>query len=442
MPLTVLTDNNVREILHDLNKEDVEAIALALAEALHSYSTGDTNSPCCSNYQPERTVVTKNGVTSLFMPATTGTSVGMKIVSMEAAPPPSSAASIISTKSSISSATSGVESLQLTPASRQSTTSSDAPSITGSDFRPPPSIASQKSPTARGSVTLLDSNGYPQGIVNAEELTAFRTSLGAIFMLTKRSSVHTITVFGAGKLAYWHIRLALTLRAEDIHHVNIINRSFDRAVRLMKRFQVGHGGREEWKHVKFSVVSPEFGEYGRLLKEEIRKADVIFCTTPSLEPLFPHEFLTSHEGRRKGRYISAVGSFAPHMIELHPEIIKQAVKHDHSTGHHRHFHKHARSEGVIVVDTLDGCLKEAGEIIQAGVKPDQLVEVGELIMVKRAAHKEVEMGGEGEKGLWEWLQKGNVIYKSVGLGLMDLVAAGELVRIARERDIGTMVEDF
>lgn len=87
-------------------------------------------------------------------------------------------------------------------------------------------------------------------------------------------------------------------------------------------------------------------------------------------------------------------------------------------------------------------MKEAGEIIQAKLRPDNLVEVGELIMVKRAAMKEVELGGEGEKGLHEWLVKGNVIYKSVGLGLMDLVVGGDLIMLARERGIGTTIDDF
>lgn len=286
----------------------------------------------------------------------------------------------------------------------------------------------------------MDAVGNPQGIINAEELTAFRTSVGATFMLQKREKVSTITVFGAGKQAYWHIRLALILRGKEIHNINIINRSVENAIKLMKRFHPGSGGRAEWAHVKFSAVSPEFGEYGRLLKEEVRKADVIFCCTPSTEPLFPHEFLTSHEGRRKGRYISAIGSYAPHMIELHPEIIKTAVKADHG---HRHHHKHARQEGVIIVDTLDGCLKEAGEIIQAKIAPDQLVEVGELIMVKKSVFKELEAGGaHPEPGLWEWLTRGNVIYKSVGLGLMDLVVGGELIRLGRERNIGTNIPDF
>ena len=47
-----------------------------------------------------------------------------------------------------------------------------------------------------------------------------------------------------------------------------------------------------------------------------------------------------------------------------------------------------------------------------------------------------------EEEMTEWLGRGNVIYKSVGLGLMDLVVGNELVRIARENDYGVIVEDF
>jgi ornithine cyclodeaminase/alanine dehydrogenase-like protein (mu-crystallin family) len=431
MPLTVLTDSDVRAVLMTLKKDDILELHHNLADALHSYSTGDTNSPCCSSHQPQRTAITKNGVTTLFMPASTGTSVGMKIVSLEggvASP---------KKKASVSSATSDLSGISLTPAS---TISSGASTISGTSFTPPDSIASSQSTTPRGTLTMLDSKGYPTGVVNAEELTAFRTALAATLMFQKRENVHTITVFGAGKQAYWHIRLALILKGDQIKHVNIINRSFERSARLMKSFYEWDSSEAaQWrKDVKFSALSPGFGEYGRLLKEEVRKADAIFCCTPSVEPLFPAEFLTSHEGRRKGRYISAIGSYAPHMTELHPDIFRQAVEPD--TGHHHH--KHAKKGGVIIVDSLESCMKEAGEVIQAKLKPDHLVEIGELIMVKRAALKEIELGGDGEKGLVDWLVRGNVIYKSVGMGLMDLVVGGDVVTLARERGFGTTIPDF
>ena len=133
------------------------------------------------------------------------------------------------------------------------------------------------------------------------------------------------------------------------------------------------------------------------------------------------------------------------MQELHPEILRHAVvthTHNHSS-HSHHHHRHAESHGVIIVDSLEASLKEAGEIIEAGIKPKQLVEVGELMMVKKASMKEIEMGvGEGEKGLRDWLMKGNVVYKSVGLGLMDVCVGEDLVRLAREKGVGGVVEGF
>jgi hypothetical protein len=47
-----------------------------------------------------------------------------------------------------------------------------------------------------------------------------------------------------------------------------------------------------------------------------------------------------------------------------------------------------------------------------------------------------------QSGLRDWLSKGNVIYKGVGLGMMDVVVGGELVRLAREKGIGTFIDDF
>lgn len=445
MPLTVLTDAEVKNLLHTLTKQDIEDLQGSLAEALHSYSTGDTNSPCASSYQPQRTVIKKHGVTTLFMPASTGTSVGMKIVSLETPERRPSKKSSVSSQTgsasgatSVKSTTSDLATLSLSPAPTTSSSGS-RDSIDGSSFQPPASISSSQTTTPKGSVTILDSFGNPVGIVNAEELTAFRTALAATMLVKKRNVVHTITVFGAGKQAYWHVRLALLLRGDEIKHVNIINRSFERSIKLMKSFQVTDDSFDKWrKDIKFSAMSPEFGEYGRLLKEEVRKADVIFCCTPSVEPLFPAEFLTSREGQKKGRYISAIGSYAPHMCEIHPDVFKTAVQPDH--GHHHH--KHAKQGGVIIVDSLESSLKEAGEIIQAKLKPEHLVEIGELIMIKKAATKELEQGGPGEQGLLEWLTKGNVIYKSVGMGLMDLVVGGDMIRLARERDIGTTIEDF
>lgn len=194
--------------------------------------------------------------------------------------------------------------------------------------------------------------------------------------MVRRNRLQTVTAFGAGEQAYWHIRLALMLRGSTIRQVNVINRAFsDSCKYVLKRLYAVPAAvkeREGWQDAQFGILTPGYGEFGRLLKEQVRAADVIFCCTPSREPLFDHTILTNGEGRRKGRLIVAIGSYTPQMLEVPIEVVHQAVR-THEPGH-RHFHKHATEGGVVIVDTLDGALQEAGEVIQAGLSPKQLIE--------------------------------------------------------------------
>ncbi|KAL8717766.1 MAG: hypothetical protein Q9225_005013 [Loekoesia sp. 1 TL-2023] len=443
MPLTVLSDADIHSLLFSLNREDVVALQENLAEALHEYSTGTQETTgCCHTNQPQRiSIPAKNNQTTLFMPASTSTSRGIKIATLATAAEPShngSLTSIRSTPSTASTASSQSTSISTPPATPVSQMSnlSFAHSL-GTQS----SVASSQSTSPVGSLTLITASGQPYGFLAASELTAFRTALAATMLFNRRTNVHTIAIFGAGAQAMWHIRLALLLRGPEIHHVHIINRNFERARQLMTDIYTT----PEWKDLRksndkldFSIVSNEYGEYNRLLKEHVRKSDAIFCCTPSIAPLFPPEYLTSAEGRRKGRYVSAIGSYRQHMIELHPDILRQAVAPDHKHHHHRH----AQKGGVIVVDSLSACMKEAGEVKQANLTPEQLVEIGEILMVKKASMKEIAEGGEGEVGLKRWLQGGNVIYKSVGLGLMDICVGEDLVMLGRERGFGKTFEGF
>ncbi|KAJ5084724.1 hypothetical protein NUU61_009303 [Penicillium alfredii] len=487
MPLTVLSRSQLRTLLLSLTRDEIFDLQKNLAEALREYSTGSQEQGCSAAYQPQRTAITRqNGCTTLFMPASTGQTLGIKMISLQDGGSAgcaverrgldshdgetSASQSRASLRNSVSSLSSDVSDLSV--GSSQEDSNSVSPTVTTSgssgtaeskndsssllngcvNQQPVASNisgtlgawpgAGTRDTSPRGSVTLLDGESLPFALINAHELTAFRTALASLMIFNKRKKVRTLLVFGAGTQAYWHIRLALILRGEDIRRVYIVNRSFHRAAQLLRDIYMPENA--EWRRdIKFSAMSTDFGEYERILKEHVHKADAIFCCTPSIEPLFPAEYLTSREGRQKGRLISAVGSYKSHMAEIHPDILRDEVTvHAH---HHRHFHKHIKRSGVVVVDSLDAAIKEAGEIIQAGIKPNQVVELGELLMVRQAARKagatEEETADE-EKSLREWVERGNVIFKSVGLGLMDLVTGGDLVRLARDRKLGTTVEDF
>ncbi|TID14753.1 NAD(P)-binding protein [Venturia nashicola] len=506
MPLTILSDEDVRILLHSLTRKDVLEIQQALADALHYYSTAtdDEDNGCSAGYQPKRIHLKRqDGNTTLFMPASSNEGMGVKIVTLSdlcattiRPPPPtisspesvSPGASISSgTKSGSASSNSMKDALNLSPSNANSSPGSARSSLDVSGmsieepytykphkpsrhtsttpFDVPPDITPEMremkgaSTSPTGSLTLLNNDGTVRGLINAAEITAFRTALASTMLFKKRSNVHDITIFGGGKQAYWHARLSLLLRGSEIHHLNFLNRSFENVVSLLHDLYKIHWP-VEIHHPNTTIITPMHTEYQRHLKSTIRASSVIFCTTPSTEPLFPPEYLTSSEGRKKGRYIAAIGSYAPHMIELHTDIIKQAV----APNHKHHHHKHAKQGGAIVVDSVDACLKEAGELIQAGLVGREVVELGELVMLKREAERrrkeshssldddgvELKLGG-GKKngkepadddGLREWLEKGNVIYKSVGLGLMDVVVGAELVRLADAMGIGTRVANF
>ncbi|KAJ5929047.1 hypothetical protein N7454_006895 [Penicillium verhagenii] len=475
MPLTILSRSNLHELLQSLTGDEIRTLQSHLSEALREYSTGSQDKGCSATYQPQRTAITRqNGCTTLFMPATTGKTLGIKMISLQdgdkagcaversgyegnesdtgsstrrRASARNSVASLSSEMSDLSVGSSLEDGGSVSPTATKdsggdSTDSStlltgcvNQQSVISNTLGAWPG-AGTRDTSPRGSVTLLDGESLPFALINAHELTAFRTALASLMIFNKRKKVRTLLVFGAGTQAYWHIRLALTLRGDEIRRVYIVNRSFDRAAKLLQDIYLPENS--DWRRdVKFSAVSSDFGDYHRILKEHVRKADVIFCCTPSLTPLFPAEFLTSREGRQKGRLIVAVGSYKAHMAEIHPDILRDEVN---VTPPHRHYHKHTRRSGVVVVDSLDAAIKEAGEIVQAGIKPQQLVELGELLMVRHATLQ--EDGQSEDKGLVEWVEKGNVIFKSVGLGLMDLVTGGDLVALARERNLGTTVDDF
>ncbi|KAL4806860.1 hypothetical protein BDV18DRAFT_120597 [Aspergillus unguis] len=475
MPITILSGEQLRSLLHSLTHEQIAQIQQKLGSALRDYSVGNQDSGCAATLQPRRTAVTRqSGQTTIFMPSSTRHAIGMKVISLQdkGSTPGcevesgedlrglkrlTAGGNEAGNRNSMSSVSSDVSEMSIS--SQEDSPGLNDRSATGSmstssgDSDPLPVASVNKKPlgaglsqtmgawpgagsrdtSPQGSVTLYDDNGLPFGLINAEELTPFRTALTTTMIFNKRKKVRTLVVFGAGKQAYWHIRLAVILRAADIKRVFIVNRSFDRAARLLQEIYSAENA--SWRgDVKFSAVSSEFGEYNRILHDAINKADAIFCCTPSHEPLFPAELLTSREGRRKGRLISAIGSYKPHMTELHPDILREEVA---VQTPHRHFHKHVQRSGVVVVDSLDAAMKEAGELIKADVKPHQVVEIGELLMVRDSSKS-----ADDEKHLREWVERGNVIFKGVGLGLMDLVTGTELVELAETRKIGTTVVEF
>lgn len=71
MSLTVLSDDDIRNICESLTGSETEALADQMRSALRDYSTGTQNIDAGLIHQPERTVVHSNATnaTTLFMPS-------------------------------------------------------------------------------------------------------------------------------------------------------------------------------------------------------------------------------------------------------------------------------------------------------------------------------------------------------------------------------------
>ncbi|KAI1675623.1 Ornithine cyclodeaminase [Pyrenophora tritici-repentis] len=369
MAFTVLSDHDIKRLLGDLTSNDTHELIKALQEILVAYS--------CRNeqqFQPERGVVSRpDGQRSLFMPATTPQSIGVKIVG-------------------------------IAPSSGLTTTSLEAST-------PPPGI--------RSALTLCNAVGEAVGILNAAELTAFRTALGSMLLYQSRKETGNIVVFGSGKQAQWHIRLAVLLRAQDIRKIVIVNRSHERTKGLLANLV--EDSHLPWpSHIKLY----QFEEHNKKLEDVVVDADVIFCTTPATEPLFPAKFLTSERSRRKARYISAIGSYRLDMAEIDPELLKAIVD---PSG----IFSQQVWEGHITVDTREGCLQEAGELVSAGIDQSKMLEVGQIIESNGAPPARTE-----------WLESGFVIYKSVGVGVMDIAVGRQLLQLAKAKGLGVTLATF
>lgn len=79
MPLSVLTDDEIRLLLENLTQDDLEPFTAGLKLALHEYST-NTQSDDTLVHQPERISVHSpaTGATTLFMPSTSPGGHGVK----------------------------------------------------------------------------------------------------------------------------------------------------------------------------------------------------------------------------------------------------------------------------------------------------------------------------------------------------------------------------
>ena len=141
--------------------------------------------------------------------------------------------------------------------------------------------------------------GYPLAIMDATDITAYRTGATAAIAskYLARSDSHTLGIIGAGRQAYTQISAHMHL--------------FD--IKLAKIFDLSRS------NVKELIRSFPQYQLKECSLEETAASDIVCTLTPAREPYLKRDWIVA------GTHINAVGADAEGKEELEPSILKEAV---------------------------------------------------------------------------------------------------------------------
>ncbi|MNZ69848.1 ornithine cyclodeaminase [compost metagenome] len=216
-------------------------------------------------------------------------------------------------------------------------------------------------------------NGRPLAMLEASELTARRTActsaLAADYLA--RKDARRLLIVGSGTLAAHMVRAHGVVR--QYSDIVIWGRQPDKVAALVERLVA------EGYPVRACTD----------LREGVELADTVTCVTTSREPIVLGKWL------RPGVHLDLVGAFLPSMRETDTEVVRRAR---------------------IVVDTREGALEEAGDL---------LIPMAEGVIGEGDIHSELRdlLQGDGHRQKEDEI----TLFKSVGYALEDLIAARLLV---------------
>jgi ornithine cyclodeaminase/alanine dehydrogenase-like protein (mu-crystallin family) len=234
-------------------------------------------------------------------------------------------------------------------------------------------------PTIQASYLLIEQKtGAMVAMMDGGEITRRRTAaasaLAADYLARKDAA--TLTVVGAGALAPHFVRAHAAVR--PVRRVFIHSRTLAKAEELAAA--LAHDGFEA-----HSVTD---------LEQAVRQSDIVSCVTTATAPVVKGSWL------RPGTHVDLAGAFKPSMRETDAEVVARASVH---------------------VDTREGALAEAGDLLQARDegKFDFASIKGDLFDLCRGKVK----GRASEDEI--------TLFKSAGTAIEDLATAIMLYQKAR-----------
>lgn len=244
-------------------------------------------------------------------------------------------------------------------------------------------------PTHLAVIVLLDERtGRLQAIVDGRYVTEIRTAAvsAVASRALARSGARDLAILGSGVQARSHL---LALAAV---HPLASARVWSPTAAHRDRFVA-----EMTSHVSCTLTACTSAE------QCVREADLIVAATSSRTPVVMSSWV------RDGAHVTAVGACRPDEREIDPALVARAR---------------------LFVDSRDSALREAGDVI-LGVREQAFTgdvicaEIGEVLAGRaagRASSSDV------------------TIFKSLGLAVEDIAAAGLACSRAQQRDVGRVLE--
>ena len=243
--------------------------------------------------------------------------------------------------------------------------------------------------TTIGQVLLMDDkNGEVLALMDGSFITKFRTGAasGAAFKLFARNDAKIGCLIGTGGQA--DCQLEAMLAACNLDEVRIVARDFAKTEKFTEEMS------ERFKDSGAKLIAYDDAN------EAVDGADVIVVVTVSTEPVFDANRV------KKGAVVSGVGSYTAEMNEIDPKLFKLADK--------------------IYFDSKDACIAESADI--------------QIPLREGLVSLEGLTGDIGEYALGEISGRESddeiIIFKNVGLGILDLVIAKLIYEKAKNRKIG------
>ena len=244
----------------------------------------------------------------------------------------------------------------------------------------------------QGIILLTDAvNGEHVAIMDASYLTVLRTgaSSGVATKHLARKESKVCAVLGCGAQSLGQIQAVMAVR--NLEHIILYNRTIEKTDVLKEKL---HELYPQWNGI--ITIQQD-------ANRAVQEADIVICSSKSPTPLFDGNVL------KTGTHINGIGSYQPHMQEVDLNTLYKCDK--------------------VVVDTMEGCLHEAGDFIvpmkEGKWGTDSIYgEIGDIVCGQK----------DGRTN-----QKEITFYKSVGISYLDTMVAQSVYKKALKTGVGEII---